>query len=148
VVIRRFFQMMTGGRQQSDFGLLVSVCAPTSLGLCSPAPARNSQQEKQGGTVKETHVGNRTAAGSPHMGRNYVKSSKRPKEQREEQCRSSLANNLGRRAVFPFLSPWFTFLKVRPVLPARYSPSTRESSVGLLMSQKVRAGKKVETMIY
>ena len=60
--------------------------ARTSLGLCSPAPTRNRQQEKQPGTVKETHVGNGTAAGSAHVGRNYAKSSEHPKDQREDSA--------------------------------------------------------------
>jgi hypothetical protein len=57
-----------------------------SLGLCSPAPARNPQQEKQCCSVKETQVRNGIAAGSTHVEEMYVKSSEHPKDQREDSA--------------------------------------------------------------
>ena len=39
--------------------------ARTSLRLCCPAPTRDRKQEKQRGAVKETHVGNVGATGTP-----------------------------------------------------------------------------------
>jgi hypothetical protein len=68
------------------FDRLVSVCTRISLGLCSPARARNRHQEKQRITVKETDVGNGTTAKSADVERIYVKNSEHPKDQREDSA--------------------------------------------------------------
>ena len=56
------------------------------LGLCSPAPTRNPQQEKQCCSMKETQVRNGIAAGSTHVEEMYVKSREQPKDQREDSA--------------------------------------------------------------
>jgi hypothetical protein len=61
-----------------SFATLALVRARTSLGLWSPAPTRNRQQEKQRSGVKETQVGNGVAARSTHVRRNQVNSSEQP----------------------------------------------------------------------
>ena len=66
--------------------LVQRVCARTSLGLCSPAPARNRQQEKQRSAVKKTRVRNGNASRNTHEGRNPVKSSEHPKDQRKDSA--------------------------------------------------------------
>ena len=67
----------------TPFDRLAPACPRTTLGLCRPAPARNCQQEKQRGAVKETQVGKGNAARSAHAGEINVKSSENPKDQRE-----------------------------------------------------------------
>ena len=56
------------------------------LGLSSPAPARNRQQEKQRCSVKETHVGDGIAARSTHVGESNLKSIEHLKDQREDSA--------------------------------------------------------------
>jgi hypothetical protein len=63
------------------FDQLGLVCARTSLGLRSPAPTRDRQQEKQHGTVKEAQMGNGAAAVNTNQGRNYIKYGESPKDQ-------------------------------------------------------------------
>ena len=58
----------------------------TGLGLCSPAPARDREQEEQRGTVKESRIRDRNAARSTHVGRIHVKSSCQSKDQRESSA--------------------------------------------------------------
>ena len=60
--------------------------ARTRLGLCSPAPARDREQEEQRGTVKESRIRDRNAARSTHVGRIHVKSSCQSKDQRESSA--------------------------------------------------------------
>ena len=50
-----------------NFMRRLAVCPLNALGLCSPAPTRNCQQEKQRCSVKETQVVNGVAAGSTNM---------------------------------------------------------------------------------
>src|SRR5271169_4359208 len=69
---------------QSLFATLALVRARTGLGLWSPAPTRDRQQEKQRSGVKETQVGNGVAARSTHLWQNHVESKQRPKDQRED----------------------------------------------------------------
>ena len=48
--------------------------ARSSLGLCRPTPTRDRKQEKQRGTVKETHVGNVGATRNTKGGRKHFES--------------------------------------------------------------------------
>jgi hypothetical protein len=54
------------------------------LGLGSPAPARNRQQEKQRCSMKETQMGNGIAAGSTYVQDSNLKSIEHLKDQRED----------------------------------------------------------------
>jgi hypothetical protein len=73
------------GEAASACSALAPKCTIT-LGLRSPAPARNCQQEKQRGTVKEAQVGNGTAARKTQGGRNKFESSEQSKDQREDSA--------------------------------------------------------------
>lgn len=55
---------------------------PPGLRLCSPAPARNRQQEKQLRTVQETYVADGIAPGARYVQRVYAERIQNPKEQR------------------------------------------------------------------
>lgn len=88
---RHFSSPCRGNNEEAGVCLAATTGGPwlargPNLRLCSPAPTRNRQQEKQRCSVKETHVGDGIAARSTHVEKMYVKSIEGPKDQREDSA--------------------------------------------------------------